>query len=124
MTRLREAELTRLLLGGQRATRGEPNLLAGDWGVEASVDSGKPKVKATVRPRFNVLEKGATPAIGSPAPPSHNLTVHDVSDLTQVDSSANPSPELHTSTIADAIATGKPALVMRVCQASASGAMT
>ncbi len=32
-TRLREAELARLLLGGQRATRGEPNLLAGDWGV-------------------------------------------------------------------------------------------
>jgi CheY-like chemotaxis protein/AraC-like DNA-binding protein len=32
-THLREAELGRLLLGGQRATRTEPNLLAGDWGV-------------------------------------------------------------------------------------------
>jgi YesN/AraC family two-component response regulator len=32
-TRLREAELARLLLGGQRATSTEPNLLAGDWGV-------------------------------------------------------------------------------------------
>ena len=32
-TRLREADLARLLLGGQRATSTEPNLLAGDWGV-------------------------------------------------------------------------------------------
>ncbi len=32
-THLREAELARLLLGGQRAASGEPNLLAGDWGV-------------------------------------------------------------------------------------------
>jgi two-component system response regulator YesN len=32
-THVREAELARLLLGGQRAASGEPNLLAGDWGV-------------------------------------------------------------------------------------------
>jgi YesN/AraC family two-component response regulator len=32
-THLREAELARLLLGGQRATSADPNLLAGDWGV-------------------------------------------------------------------------------------------
>jgi DNA-binding NarL/FixJ family response regulator/AraC-like DNA-binding protein len=32
-THVREAELARLLLGGQRASRPEPNLLAGDWGV-------------------------------------------------------------------------------------------
>jgi len=85
---------------------------AGYWGVEALVDSSKPKVKATVRPRFDVLEKGATPAVGSPAPGSRNLTVNDVTDLSQIDSSANPSPELHTSTIADAIAAGKPTLVL------------
>jgi len=85
---------------------------AGDWGVEASVDSSRPKVKTTVRQRFNIIEKGPTPAVGSPAPRSRNLTVNDVTDLTQVDSSANPSPELHTSTIADAIAAGKPTLVL------------
>jgi len=86
--------------------------VAGDWGVEASMDSRKPKVKTTLRPRFNVLERGPTPAVGSAAPRSRNLTVNDVTDLTQVDSSANPSPELHTTTIADAIAAGKPALVL------------
>jgi two-component system response regulator YesN len=32
-THLREAELARLLLGGQRTTSADPNLLAGDWGV-------------------------------------------------------------------------------------------
>jgi hypothetical protein len=85
---------------------------AGDWGVEATVNAAKPKVQATVRPRFNVLAKGATPAIGSPAPRSRNLTLKDVSDITQIDSSANPSPDMHTTTIADAIAAAKPALVL------------
>ena len=86
--------------------------VAGNWGVEASVDSSKPKLKETVRPRFNVLDKSATPAVGAAAPRSRNLTVNDVADLTQVDSSASPSPELHTSTVADAIAAAKPTLVL------------
>jgi hypothetical protein len=85
---------------------------AGDWGVEIRVVSASPKLDDTLRPRFNVLEKGITPAIGSPAPRSRNLTLNDVTDLSQIDSSAQPSPEMHTTRIADAIAAGKPALVL------------
>jgi len=84
----------------------------GEWGVEIKVDSSKPSVKKTLLPRFNVLEKGYSPAVGSPAPKSRNLTAKDVTDISQIDSSANPSPEMHTSTIADAIAAGKPTLVL------------
>jgi hypothetical protein len=76
------------------------------------VDSANPKVKATLLPRFNVAAQGITPAIGSPAPRSRNLTVADVADLSEIDSSANPSPEMHTSTIASAIEAGRPALVL------------
>ena len=50
--------------------------------------------------------------IGHDAPRSKNLTVSDVSDITTIDSSANPSPDMHTSTIAAAIAAGKPTLVL------------
>jgi len=85
---------------------------AGDWGLKIEVNSTKPKVKKTILPRFNVLERSFTPPVGSPAPKSRNLTVKDVSDLSIIDSSAKPSPEMHTSTIADAIAAGKPTLVL------------
>jgi hypothetical protein len=84
----------------------------GNWGLKIDVDSTKPKLKKTVLPRFNVLEKGFTPAIGSPAPRSRNLTANDVTDLTIIDTSPKPSAEMHTSTIADAIAAGKPTLVL------------
>src|SRR5207247_10550962 len=46
----------------------------GNWGVQAQ---GKLKNGATYSAKagFVVKEKGDTPAIGSPAPPSHHLTV-------------------------------------------------
>ena len=84
----------------------------GDWGVELQVESSRPKFNTTLRPRFNVLPAGSTPPVGSPAPLSRNLTVSDVADLSQIDSSANPSSEMHTSTIAAAVAAGRPSLVL------------
>lgn len=83
---------------------------AGDWGVEIAVKTDK--VDKTFRPRFNVIEKGSTPAISSPAPKSKNLTADDVQNIAQIDSSSKPSRDMHTSTIAAAIAAGKPALVL------------
>lgn len=85
---------------------------AGDWGVELQIDAANPEFKGELRTRFNVIEQGTTPAIGAAAPRSRNLTVNDVTDLSLIDSSANPSPEMHTTTIADAIAAGKPVLVL------------
>jgi len=85
---------------------------AGDWGLEIKIDSTTPKVSKTLLPRFNVLAKSVTPAIGSPAPKSHNLTAKDVTDISQIDSSANPSPDMHQMTIADAVVSGKPTLVL------------
>jgi hypothetical protein len=84
----------------------------GDWGVEMQIESENPRLSATLRPRFNVVAESTTPAIGSPAPPSQNRTVDDVEDLSLIDSSASPSPEMHTTTIAAAIEAGRPALVL------------
>ncbi len=84
----------------------------GDWGVEMAIVSTKPKLSATARVRFNVAESANTPAVGEPAPRSRNLTAADVSDLAQIDSSAEPSADMHTSTIADAVAAGRPAVVL------------
>jgi len=82
----------------------------GEWGVELKIDTGKRK--QTLRPRFRVSDQATTVPIGHDAPRSKNLTVNDVADLSTIDTSANPSPDMHTSTIAAAIAAGKPALIL------------
>jgi hypothetical protein len=83
----------------------------GNWGVQSQgkLKDGTPY---SARAGFVVKEKGETPAIGSPAPPSHNLTVKDVTDLSQIDTSVNPSPDMHTESIADGLATGRPLLIL------------
>jgi hypothetical protein len=53
-----------------------------------------------------------TPMIGTPAPRSRNLVGGDVTDLKQIDSSEPPDPRLHRTRIADAIAQGKPQVIV------------
>ena len=84
----------------------------GVWGVEIDIHSASPRVQTTIRPRFDVLPTSSTPAIGSAAPRSRNATAADVADISEIDSSATPTVELHTMTIADAIAAGRPTLVL------------
>ncbi len=82
----------------------------GDWGVEltGAID-GEPF--DPVRFRFDVLERGAAPAIGDPAPRSEQPTVRDVAGISDIDSSNPPRPELHEMTVAEALDTGKPVVV-------------
>jgi hypothetical protein len=84
---------------------------AGDWGVEllASEAGG---VFEPVRLAVTVEEAAATPAVGSPAPRSRNLIARDVKNLRQIDTSLRPDPRLHQVRIADAIAQGKPQLIV------------
>jgi hypothetical protein len=84
----------------------------GDWGVEATVTGKDAAHSGVVRTPFKVLAQSVTPAIGSPAPRSKNLTVQDVTDLSIIDTSAHPTPDMHTETIAAAIAAGHPTLVL------------
>ena len=57
-------------------------------------------------------EVARTPTVGTPAPRSRNLVAADVSDLRQIDSSEPPDPRLHQTRIADAIAQGKPQVIV------------
>ena len=74
---------------------------------------------------FQVQEKGVTPSIGSPAPASHNRTARDVGKLEELTSARPPDPELYSMTIAEALATGKPLVVVfatpAFCQTSTCG---
>lgn len=83
----------------------------GPWGIEIVAQQGDQPAEATAF-RLNVLDAPRTPAIGSAAPRSRNLIASDVSDLKEIDTSEIPDPRLHQMRIADAIAQGKPQVIV------------
>jgi hypothetical protein len=83
----------------------------GPWGLEVLAKQGDGPIEV-VRFTINVLEAPRTPALGTPAPRSHNLIASDVQDLYQIDTSDPPDPRLHQVRIADAIAQGKPQVIV------------
>jgi hypothetical protein len=83
----------------------------GAWGVEVLARRNDGSAEAT-RFTVDVLAVSRTPALGAAAPRSRNLVAGDVSDLRQIDSSEPPDPRLHQVRIADAIAQGKPQVIV------------
>jgi hypothetical protein len=84
---------------------------AADWGIELLVSQANGTVE-TVHVAVTVQDTSPTPALGSPAPRSHNLIARDVKNLRQIDTSQKPDPRLHQVRIADAVAQGKPQLIV------------
>jgi hypothetical protein len=82
----------------------------GTWGLEVLAKGDGPVAAA----RFTVDVRAVpqTPALGAPAPRSRNLILGDVDDLRQIDTSDPPDPRLHRVRIADAIAQGKPQVIV------------
>jgi hypothetical protein len=83
----------------------------GIWDLEILARQGDGPVEVS-RFTVNVLETSHTPTPGTPAPRSHNLIASDVQDLRQIDTSDPPDPRLHQVRIADAIAQGKPQVIV------------
>ncbi len=83
----------------------------GNWGVEL-VARQPDGLSETARLTVIVRETPTTPAVGSPAPRSRNLIASDVQDLRRIDTSQRPDHRLHQTRIADAIAMGKPQLIV------------
>ena len=82
----------------------------GAWGLEVQMTEpgGQPQVS---RLRVDVLPQSNTPAVGSPAIASTNLTAKEQPDLRRVTSDGQPDPDLYQLTIADAISAKEPFLV-------------
>ena len=70
---------------------------------------------------FQVLASSTVPAVGNPAPRSHNQTARDVPDISYIDS-GNPPDDMHAISIADAIAQHRPTLVVFATPAFCSSA--
>jgi hypothetical protein len=83
----------------------------GSWGVQAQVQTRDGR-QGVVQTQFDVLAKSNTPVVGEQAPRSRQPTSRDVKDLSEIDTSAEPVAALHDITIADAIASGKPSVVL------------
>ena len=65
-----------------------------------------------VAAHFQVREESLSPAIGAPAPPSQQTILADVSDISEIDTSNPPNPDMHNMTIADAVSSGRPTLIV------------
>lgn len=79
---------------------------------------------ATVAAPFRVTPTTDVPAVGQPAPRSHNLTASDVRDVADIDS-GSPPDDMHQLSIAQAIEQHRPALVVfatpAFCQSATCG---
>ena len=84
---------------------------AGTWGLEILAQSGHGAVESS-RLSISALAASLTPMVGTPAPRSRNRIASDVPELKQIDSSEPPDPRLHQTRIADAIAQGKPQIIV------------
>src|SRR5215813_578272 len=83
----------------------------GPWGLEILARQDNGSVDAA-RLTITADEVARAPAVGAAAPRSRNLIATDVTDLRQIDSSEPPDPRLHQTRIADAIAQGKPQVIV------------
>lgn len=82
----------------------------GDWGVE--ITATRPNgARLSQRLPINVIDTPLVPAVGQPAPMTHNPTVKDVADVETIDS-GRPPDDMHLLSIADAIQQHRPALVV------------
>src|SRR5688572_20703323 len=81
----------------------------GSWGVVVTVkpQDGEPYQQ---RVDFTVLADSSVPLVGEPAPRSKNQTIHDAS-IDEI-CSAVPHDDMHSMTIADAVTSGKPTVIL------------
>ena len=83
---------------------------AGDWAVEIS-GSAEGNTIAPIALPFEVLPPDQVLNVGDPAPLSRQKIATDVADIREIDSMTPPDP-LHNVTIADAVASGKPSVIL------------
>ena len=95
----------------------------GVWGAEVTVSGGG--VEESVKGSFEVLPESSTPALGSEPPASDSPTADDVKDLSEISTDQNPDPSFYEVSIADALKTGEPFVVVfatpEFCQSQTCG---
>lgn len=83
----------------------------GDYGFEVSGKAGNQTVKPIQVP-FKVQPVTSSVPVGQPAPASVQPTFRDVKNLSEIDTSDPPDPDMHRLTVTEALGNGKPTLVV------------
>ena len=89
---------------------------AGWWGAELAVTAGGARHEG-LRIRFFVVEEGAEPAVGDPAPRTRQPVLADGRDIASLSTAQPPNPGMHELTVAEALALGRPVVVAFVTPA-------
>ena len=105
--RFRECPLGDLEIYTTSANFDQPGI----WSLTVSI-TGQDGLTLSAEGIFQVKEQSSTPAIGSPAPLTKNKTSRDVDKLEELTTARPPDPDLYALTIAEAIASGKPLVVV------------
>ena len=85
---------------------------AGRWGLALDViDKENDETYQDLQLSLFVQERTSAPQLGEIPPASIQALVSDVADISEIDSSLPPNPDLHNMTIKEAIESPKPALV-------------
>lgn len=82
---------------------------AGEWGIAFEIDDGTRREE--VRFRFSVRERAAAPAKGDLARASRTRSLGDA-PLAELTSDPNPEPALYQLSLAEALAQGRPLLLV------------
>ena len=94
----------------------------GEWAIQATIlgADGSPK---RARLFFDVPESAKAPALGDAAVKSVNRTARDVERLSQLTTGSMQDPDLYRLTIADAVESGKPTVVVMASPAFCTNAV-
>lgn len=94
----------------------------GKWRVEIEVpqDGG---VQGLVELTFDVQEQTAAPAVGTPGPRSKNKTIGDVERISQLTTGSLQDEDLYQNTIADALTSGIPSVIVMASPAFCTNAV-
>ena len=94
----------------------------GRWGLDIAVlDTEGSSRQAELL--FDVEETPATPAVGSPAVKSRNKTLDDVERISQLTTGSMHDSELYQTTIAEAVTSGLPTVVVMASPAFCTNAV-
>ena len=95
---------------------------AGSWTIDIAMVQPDGSVQTAELP-FQVAEATFSPAVGSPAVESVNKTIRDVDTLAELTTGSLQDPDLYQTTIADAVTSGMPTVVVMASPAFCTNAV-
>ena len=95
---------------------------AGTWAIRATV-FGEDGASLQASLFFEVPERTRAPAVGDAAPRSENRTAEDVERLSQLTTGSMQDPDLYRTTIAEAVESGLPTVIVMASPAFCTNAV-